>query len=429
MAAPLPETCASTAAMGRISVPRYLIILISIVAGLWLIEQVFQLIYRIADILLVFGLAWLLKLLLEPLIRRLQRLHMPRGAAIAIAYILVLGGLVAGLVWLVPQLTTLAQNLPTLTRQVAARAQDAAIWLQERGVEVDANALTNQIISTGTQLASVAAQRAIGIAQSFVGMLARIALVITVSVYMSLTAGRMTNVLRPVIPPRFRDEYDTFVRDVNTTYSSYIRSYFYVVALGTLMSGVLLFGFRVPNAALWTLGVLLLRLLPFIGGTLADLLLTVVMLFNLSITSAIIAIVLIIVGQTLLTNVLMPRVMSRELGINPLLVLFAVLLGGRIYGVAGILFSIPAAAIIATIIGKAVKRYLLPLYETGGWWTDQVTVVEQNERRTGIDRRAAYRPPEPSHGPSAIYRPEPMHQARTTDSATTEHPRPTQEAS
>jgi predicted PurR-regulated permease PerM len=372
--------------MGRISVPRYLMILVAMIAALWLIEQVFQLLYRIADILLVFGLAWLLKLLLDPLIRRLVHWHIPRGGAIAITYILVIGGLISGFLWLVPQLTRLVQSLPGLAGQIASTTEQGALWLQQRGVEIDPDALTSQILGASTQIASLVAQRAINIAQSFAGVLGRIALVLTVSVYMSITSGRMVDVLRPVIPPRWRDEYDGFVRDVTTTYSSYIRSYFYIVALGTLASAALLLSFRVPNTVLWVMAVLLLRLLPFIGGTLANLLLIVLFIFSLSFAGAFTAIGLLLVGQMLLTNVLMPRVMSRELGINPLLVLFAVLLGARIYGVAGILFSIPAAAIIATIIGKAINRYLLPLYATGGWWNEQVTVVQQDHWRRGAAR-------------------------------------------
>lgn len=374
--------------MGRISVPRYLIIIISLVAGLWLIEQVFQILYRIADILLIFGLAWLLKLLLDPLIRRLELVRVPRAAAIGIAYLLVLGGLIGGFVWLVPQFTRIAQSLPELVQRVALRAEETAVWLQERGVEIDPNALTSQVVNAGSDLARLFAQRAFNFAQSFASGVGRFALILTVSVYMSMTSGRMTDVVRPVVPPRWRDEYDVFVRDVKSTYSSYIRGYFYVVALGTVMSAALLYGFQVPDTLLWVVAVFLLRLLPFIGGTLADLLLVTVVFFSLPFIPAVAAVGLIIVGQTMLTNVLMPRVMSRELGINPLLVLFAVLLGGRIYGLAGVLFSIPAAAIIATIIGKAVNRYLLPLYETGGWWTQQVTVMEQGDRRQGGDRRA-----------------------------------------
>lgn len=402
--------------MGRISVPRFLIIIISVVAGLWLIEHVFQLIYRIADILLIFGLAWLLKLLLDPLIRQLHRLGLPRGGAIGIAYVLVLGGLVGGFVWLVPQLTTIAQEFPDLVQQAAVRAEDAAVWLQQHGVEIDPDALTAQVVSAGSDLARLLAQRAFNFAQSFAGVVGRFALVLTVSVYMSLTSGRMTDVVRPVVPPRWRDEYDGFVRDVKTTYSSYIRGYFYVVALGTAMSAALIYGFRLPNASLWVLSVLLLRLLPFIGGTLANVLLLVVLFFSLPPASAFIATGLMLLGQTLLTNVFMPRVMSRELGINPLLVLFAVLLGGRIYGLAGVLFSIPAAAIIATIVGKAVNRYLLPLYATGGWWTEQITVMNQGDRRTGTDRRGSGRaqvapPNTDQEEPAAIpntYRPEPI---------------------
>ena len=365
--------------MTRIVVPRFLIVLIAIIGGFWLVEQLFGLVYRIADILLLFGLAWLLKLLLDPLIRRLESWRVPSGAAIAIAYLLAVGGMIGGILALAPQVNMITQNIPGLVDQIALRAEQGAIWLQDHGVEIDPQALTNQIAGLGAELGRTAAGRAVLFAQSVVSLLGRTALVITVSVYMSLTRDGMSNVVRPVVPPRWREEYDAFVHDVNSAYSAYIRGYFYVVALGTLMGGALLFGFRVPNPPIWLIAVLVLRLLPFIGGTLADLVLALVFFVQLPLATAILATGLMLVGQVLLTNVLMPRVMSRELGINPLLVLFAVLLGGKIYGLAGILFAIPAAAIIATVTGKAVKRYLLPAYARPGWWREEVTIAQRTE--------------------------------------------------
>lgn len=369
--------------MIRITVPRLLIILVAIIGGLWLIEQLFGLVYRIADILLLFGLAWLLKLLLDPLIRRLEQARLPRSAAIAIAYLLAVGGFVGAVLALAPQFAGLTQNMPRLVNRLSISAERGALWLQQRGVQIDPQALTNQIANLGAEIGRAVAGRAVAVAQSVLGLFGRVALVITVSVYMSLTRGGMTNVVRPVVPPCWRDEYDAFVNDVNSAYSSYIRGYFYVVALGTLMSAALLFGFRIPSAVLWLMLVLVLRLLPFIGGTLADLLLGLVLFFGLPLPINIVAIALVITGQVLLTNVLMPRVMSRELGINPLLVLFAVLLGGKIYGVAGILFAIPAAAVIATFTGKAIKRYLLPIYQRPGWWNEDVSFVEATGTSAG----------------------------------------------
>lgn len=365
--------------MTRITMPRFLVILLTVVGGLWLVEQTFGLVYRMADILLLFGLAWLLKLLLDPLILRLERMRVPTGAAIAIAYLFTIGSILGGLLALTPQITSITQNIPTFVNDVALRAERVAVWLQERGVQIDPQAMTNQIAGLSTELGRNVAGQVVMAAQSILGILGRTALVVTVSVYMSLTRGRMKNVLRPVIPPRWHDEYDAFINDVNTAYSSYIRGYFYVVALGTLMSAAVLFGFRVPSAAIWLMLVLVLRLLPFIGGTLADALLVAILFFELRLTTSIIAIALVLLGQVVLTNVLMPRVMSRELGINPLLVLFAVLLGGKIYGVAGILFAIPAAAVIATVVGKSVKRYLLPAYERDGWWRESIRDAEPDE--------------------------------------------------
>ena len=362
--------------MTRIAVPRFVIVLIALVAAFWLIEQLFGLVYRIADILLLFGLAWLLKLLLDPLIRRLQRAHVPRGGAIAIAYLLAVGGLIGGILALAPQITNYAQNMPDLAQDVADRANDVAVWLQQRGAEIDPEGLTNQILSFGGEIGRTVAGRAVAFAQELVNVVGRTALVITVSVYMSLTAGKMS-VLRPIIPPRWRDEYDAFLLDVNAAYSSYIRGYFYVVALGTIMSAFLLLGFRIPGAVIWLVAVLVLRLLPFIGGTLADLLLVLVLFFQLPLRTSAVAIGLVIVGQFILSTVLMPRIMGRELGIDPLMVLLAVLLGGKIYGVAGILFAIPAAAVIATVVNKAVNRYLLPVYDRPGWWHERVPIATQ----------------------------------------------------
>ena len=236
--------------MTRIAIPRFIASWSRSSARIWLVEQVFSLVYRMADILLLFGLAWLLKLLLDPLIRRLQRVGMPRGLAIAVAYLLTIGGLVGGLLALAPQVAAGTQNIPRLVQVVAARAEDAAIWLQQRGVEINPQALTNQIIGFGGQVGTSVARQVVGIAQSFLNLLGRTALVITVSVYMSLTAGR-ASVVRRAVPPRWRDEYDAFVHDVNAAYSSYIRGYFYVVALGTLMSGALLFGYNISGAFVW----------------------------------------------------------------------------------------------------------------------------------------------------------------------------------
>ncbi len=306
--------------MTRFAVPRFVLILFAIIGAMWLIEHLFSLVYRIADVLLLFGLAWLLTLLLEPLIRRLGRFGIPRGIAIIIAYLLTVGGLIGGVLALAPQFSSLSRNIPALVQVIAARAEDAAIWLQQRGFEIDPRALTNQIIGLGGQFGSRVATRIVFFAQSVLGVIGRVALVITISVFMSLMSGRMTNVLRPVVPPRWRDEYDAFVQDVNDAYSSYIRGFFYIVALGTFLSGFLLFSFKAPNPIIWLIFIFLLRLLPFLGGTLANVLFILVVFVGIPFPNAIIATIVLMVGQLILTNVLMPRVMGRELGINPLLV-------------------------------------------------------------------------------------------------------------
>ncbi|GAC1565098.1 MAG: AI-2E family transporter [Herpetosiphon sp.] len=363
--------------MTRITVPRILLFLMTVIACFWLVDQLFRVVYRIADILLIFGLAWLLKLLLDPLVRRFRSLHLRQGFSIAFSYLLFIGACFGIVLWLTPQFTNLAPAIPQLVRTFAARLEQAAIWLQERGFQIDPQGMTSAAATLASQIGSTIATRALSFAQDVVAVIGKFALVVTVSVYMSAAGGSMSGGLRPVIPPRWRHEYDEFIRDVNVAYSLSIRGYFYVVALGTLMNAAILLGFQVPGAFLWITLIFLVRLLPFVGGTFADIMSVLALVFELSVPLAIVSIVLVVLGQILLTNVLMPRVMGRELGINPMVVLFSVLIGARIYGIAGVLFAIPAASVMATVIGRAVNRFLAPLYERRGWWQEEITIAQR----------------------------------------------------
>ena len=62
--------------------------------------------------------------------------------------------------------------------------------------------------------------------------------------------------------------------------------------------------------------------------------------------------------QQVIFNVLAPRILSRQVGIHPLLVFFAVLTGARVAGVWGAIFGVPIVAVLVTMISfyRATKE-------------------------------------------------------------------------
>jgi predicted PurR-regulated permease PerM len=58
-------------------------------------------------------------------------------------------------------------------------------------------------------------------------------------------------------------------------------------------------------------------------------------------------------------NLLVPKIMSQSVGVSPITVMFAVFAGGELFGFAGLILGIPAAALIKVLFGYFVQPYIV----------------------------------------------------------------------
>jgi predicted PurR-regulated permease PerM len=71
-------------------------------------------------------------------------------------------------------------------------------------------------------------------------------------------------------------------------------------------------------------------------------------------------------GSTVEANILSPKLVGDRIHLHPVWVLFAVLAGGRLFGVVGVFLSVPAAAVIGVLTRFALHRYReSSLYDAG----------------------------------------------------------------
>jgi predicted PurR-regulated permease PerM len=70
------------------------------------------------------------------------------------------------------------------------------------------------------------------------------------------------------------------------------------------------------------------------------------------------------VGQFIEGNILSPKLVGRSVGLHPVWLMFALFAFGALFGFAGLLIAVPAAAAIAVLVRFAIARYLeSPLYK------------------------------------------------------------------
>lgn len=139
----------------------------------------------------------------------------------------------------------------------------------------------------------------------------------------------------------------------------YIVAKIAVNLLGGVLVFVALLLFNVDFAIIWGLLLFLLNFIPTIGSAIALLLPTLMSLIQYGSFSYSAAIcVTIAVIQTLCFNLIEPMIIGKRLNLNPLIVLLAVLLWGYIWGIPGMLFSVPLTAIIKIVISNSESENL-----------------------------------------------------------------------
>jgi predicted PurR-regulated permease PerM len=316
---------------------------------------------QLSGVLLIFLMAAILAYVLNPLVRRLEQLRVPRiVAVVGVFAALILGVVAALLVLIIPavgQVQTLIQNPDALIDRVnglVARARDLP-YVGERIARVDQEAITS-FVQSNAPSAGQALQGATGFIGGVFGVfgtLLNLVLMLIVSIYLLLDREKVTRAVLGVLPGTVRDHAVELFHAVERSLIKYIKGQLTLCAImGVIGAAIAYFaiGKYTLVIGLW---VGLTEIIPVIGAFLGAVPAVLIALFVGGFYKALIVAGLFLVAQQLEGNILVPRIMGGSVGVHPLWVLFATLAGTALYGVIGAIFAVPVVAIVA-----ATLRYL-----------------------------------------------------------------------
>lgn len=349
---------------------RALLILLVIIATVWLANWVWQFIIRFGDIILLFFLAWLLAFILDPLARRLQSTGLPRAAAVGVIYLGLFLLSVAAAILVIPelivQLTQLAISLPRFGVQLQERAQDLHGALVARGVE-ERQLLDfyRNAISRAEAVGSRALESSVSAAGGIATGLFQFILVLILSFYVMLDGAAIAALLIRVLPHGWRPVAAEVVGYVNNTFGGWMRgNIIQAIIYGTGTAVVM--NLAGLNFAL-AVGVFaaVAMMIPFIGQIIA-LAPPVLLAFVQQPERVWWLLLLLLALQFVLVNIVVPKILSESVGVHPLVIFAAVLVGARVAGGWGALFGVPIAAVLFLLGRTFYRRVVLqtPLYQS-----------------------------------------------------------------
>lgn len=335
---------------------RILLVLLITICLLWLGVWVWLALSFFAGLLLLFMSAWLLALLLTPLVRYLVRFGLPKAAAIGASYvllILVLGLFIALVVpGLISQTRTLIQNFGSLT-------SDSQRWLNETAQNfglgtLNLNDLGKQFQGFATDLL----KNALDIATGLAGFLVQTLLVLIISG--SLLAGqrysdkeketpRVNSSIGQTVPPRWRKFGKRVRMSLERNFGVFLGGQLIVGILYGVVVAFVMSLVSLPYAVTTACVCGALMLIPLFGGPLS-LFAPLLVAVSESPGIALIVLPVLFVVQTVLLNVVLPKIVGQSSGLGPVATLFVLLAGAQVGGVWGVLLGVPIAGVVMNIL-------------------------------------------------------------------------------
>lgn len=321
------------------------LVVVALVVAVWIIGQ------TIGEVLIVFCFSVVLALLLNPAVRFLRRAHIPRGLAVAITF-LALVALVAGVVALIvtpvrSQIQEIQNNLPHYRLEANQQIQRLQTFLTDHGVHWDVKKGLESFVNGAERRAAQGTGNVLSYSLGVLSVIVEIVVTIVASIYMVLDAPRILRLAQRV----GGDPAAAFLRRSENTLLHYLRAQVLVSLLISLSVGLVLWVLGATGvfpagqtfAVTFMTWVFLMDFVPYVGpilGIVPPLALALVT----SLTAAICVIVTFVVVHETVRR-LVPKAMADAAGVQPLVVIFGLLIGAQLAGVVGVVLAIPLVVI------------------------------------------------------------------------------------
>lgn len=307
----------------------------------------------IRDILAVFFVALLLAALIDPFAHWFERHRIPRGVGVLIVYVL-LAAIVTGVTLLivpplVSQVGSLADNFEGTLGSASELLGDVRAFSDQYGFAdnlADSFAtLQSGVTNVFTNLFSTLA--------GFIEGIASVSLVLVLAFYMVVEEGSAKKLFRSITPKKYRPYISGLVGRMQEKLGAWLRGQIILMVVIGLLTYIGLLILGVDYALVLAIFAGIAEIVPYAGPIIAAVP-AILIAFTISPLKALIVAALYFGIQQLENGVLTPKIMQKSVGLNPVVSLFALLVGFRLGGFVGALLAIPVATMLAVFIRDVI---------------------------------------------------------------------------
>lgn len=322
---------------------RYLLLFLVVVTT-------FYFLFLVRQVIIPFMVAMALAYLIFPLVRAVETRGVRRGWAILLIYLGLALGMFLLLWFAIPAMATELGQVARLLPHYVGQAERMADQVEQMPFPADSiNSMVDETVNRIREYLYETLRRFL---MGFFGLVNSVVAVVFTPIlafYILKDWEKIRDGFLQFLPVGARQEVIKVAREIDDVLKEFIKGHLLVALLVGVITGVTMFLLGIKFALLIGLICGIFELFPYFGPILGAIP-SVGLAYSQSPRLAAFAAVAILLIQQLECNILSPRILGDKVGLHPLIIVFALLAGGKLYGVWGMLLAVPVAA-VARVLG------------------------------------------------------------------------------
>jgi predicted PurR-regulated permease PerM len=316
--------------------------------------------FLVRDVLLLIYISGILAIGFSPIVRLIQRQKIlpigtrrfPRWMAILVLYVFIIGSITGIGFMIFPPLADQAQQLWSAIPDMFARGQGFLISKGLLRGPIEWRDLVKQTpVSGSTEAVGTVFGAVLGVLGGLFGLFT----ILILTFYLLVEAEALHSTFLRLFPRRTRDRAADVSREITIKVSAWLGGQLLLGTIIGVTSAIGLWLLGIPYFYVLALISAVGELIPVVGPILAAIP-AIAVAATVSFQKVLLVVVFFVVQQQFENHVLVPKVMERQVGISPVTVILALLIGGKLLGILGAILAVPTAAILQVVISELTTQ-------------------------------------------------------------------------
>ncbi len=327
----------------------------SIIFKIILILLALWFLYLVMDVIALVFIAVIITSAMDPLVDYFQRKKIPRAVSVLGLFLILFLILGLAISFVVPpmisQFQDFSQNFPNYFQSMQITLVHLGDFFRSKNISVDFQQFTNNITGAFSDFSKNILSQTFGIFSGFFSAV----VVFSLAFYMTVEENGIKKFIVSVSPDKYKKYSADLSSRIKEKIGKWMLGQLFLMLIIFILDSIGLYSIGVPYALILGMFAGLMEIIPYVGPIISAIP-GIILGFLISPTVGFFAFLVYLIAQQLESNIIVPQVMKKAVGLNPVATIVALLVGARLGGMLGAIISIPVATAISLFINDLMEK-------------------------------------------------------------------------